>query len=124
MKTSEELQKIMDYATGTEKYTRFNVGIAEVLLTDGVVAFIENADAFWFVSDVLSYIPSIRKKAPDEYLFSVVLNVAKGKGNLTITDGDNIPVASKHYAYTDCPDGEWCFYYDSDSNVLMYCKEY
>lgn len=124
MKTSEELQKIMDYATGTEKYTRFNVGIAEVLLTDGVVAFIENADAFWFVSDVLSYIPSIRKKAPDEYLFSVVLNVAKGKGNLTITDGDNIPVASKHYAYTDCPDGEWSFYYDSDSNVLMYCKEY
>lgn len=124
MKTSEELQKIMDYATGTEKYTRFNVGIAEVLLTDGVVAFIENADAFWFVSDVLSYIPSIRKKAPDEYLFSVVLNVDKGKGDLTITDGDKIPVVSKHYAYTDCPDGEWRFYYDSDSNVLMYWMEY
>lgn len=124
MKTSEELQKIMDYATGTEKYTRFNVGIAEVLLTDGVVAFIENADAFWFVSDVLSYIPSIREKEPDEYLFSVVLNVAKGKADLAITDGNEFQVVSKHYAYTDCPDGEWRFYYDSDSNVLMYWMEY
>lgn len=124
MKNSKELEDIMRYATGTEAYHRFNIGPAEILITDGVVMFIENADAFWFVSDFMSYIPEMFKKAPDEYFFAVKLVSSKGKAQMVITDGNAKTLIIKNYSYTDCPDGEWKFFYDKDSNVMLYHTEY
>ena len=124
MKNSKELENIMRYATGTEAYHRFNIGPVEILITDGVVMFIENADAFWFVSDFMSYIPEMFKKAPDEYLFAVKLISSKGKAQMVITDGNGKTLIIKNYSYTDCPEGEWKFFYDKDSNVMLYHTEY
>ena len=124
MMNSKELENLMNYATGTESYHRFNIGPAEVLITDGVKMFIENADAFWFVSDFLSYIPVIKKKVPSEYMFAIDLVVNNGKAQMLIKNGSKNIVVKKNYSYTDCPNGTWKFYYDVDSNVMLYYMEY
>lgn len=122
--TSEELQDLMAYATGTEAYYRFNLAGKEVLITDGVKWFIEKAGAGWFVNDFLIFQNKWIAKNPDEYFYVVKLNVNNGKAVVTITDGDEKELFSKKYASTDCPDGEWLFYYDKDSNVLLWHGEY
>ena len=86
--------------------------------------FIENADAFWFVSDFLSYILVIKKKVPSESMFAIDLVVSNGKAQMLIKNGSNNVVVKKNYSYTDCPDGTWKFYYDVDSNVMLYYMEY
>lgn len=44
MKTSDELNELMAYATGTENYYRFGL-INPILITDGVETFAKNADS-------------------------------------------------------------------------------
>ena len=119
-----ELENLMSQATGTESYHRINFGFTEILITDGVKMFIENADAFWFVTDVVSYIPEMKKKAPNEYLFAIDLVVKDSKAKLIIRRGDDKTIIQQDYSYTDCPEGEWKFYYDVDSNVMLYYMEY
>lgn len=125
MVSKEELENIMANCYGTESYYKYGlIPSCTILLTDGVKAFIDNADAYWFVGDFYSYIPTIRKKAPDEYLFVITLNVKDNKAEMIITDGNENLLLTKEYTYTDCPDGEWKFYYDNDSKVMMYYMEW
>lgn len=126
MITSQELQDIMSNCYGTEHYYKFAlIPTYEIFLTDGVKTFVDNADAFWFLSDFYSYIPTIRKKAPNEYLFVVTLEVKEDEtADLIITDGNNNPIVKKHYTYTDCPAGEWKFYFNAEDKVMLYFMEW
>ena len=124
--TSEELKDIMSNCYGTEGYYSYGIVPSfKINLTDGVKTFIEKADAFWFVGDFYSYIPTIRKKAPNEYFFAINLIVNEDEtADMIITDGNCNELVKKHYDYTDCPVGEWKFYFDLDSKVMMYYMEY
>ena len=122
MITSTELENLMAYATGTENYYRYNCG-NEILITDGVKIFAENAEAFWFLNDFCIFMPKWIKKTEEEF-FSIKLIVKNGKGDMIISDGNDKPLYKKHYSYTDCPDGEWLFFYDNYPKVLMWHNEY
>lgn len=123
---SKELQALMANYYGTEAYHKYAIIPSfEILLTDGAKAFADNADAYWFIGDFYSYIPTLKKKAPDTYLFTVKLIVGSDNtADLIIKDDDDKVVVRQHYTYTDCPEGEWVFFYDTDSRVFMWTGEY
>lgn len=72
MKTSDELNELMAYATGTENYYRFGL-INPILITDGVETFAKNAETVWFLNDFCIFMNRWINKNADEYLFSVEL---------------------------------------------------
>ncbi len=122
--TSEELENIMSYATGTESYTRYGI-VNKILLTDGVVTFAEKAGCFWFLDELtISLLPKAIKKEQEETFFAIKLKVKNEKARIVITDGNENVLVEKRIAYTDCPDGDWNFYYDRNSNVMLYYLEY
>lgn len=122
--TSEELKNIMSDCYGTESYTRYGI-VNKILLTDGVVMFAEKAGCFWFLDELtISLLPKALKRAEDETLFAIRLEVKDEKAKIIITDGDENILVEKKITYTDCPTGIWDFCYDSNSNVMLYYLEY
>jgi len=126
MVSKEELENIMAHCYGTEAYHKYAIiPSCSILLTDGAKAFADNADAYWFIGDFYSYIPTIKRIDPNEYLFVVTLLVNKDNtASLIITNGEEKTIVRKDYNYTDCPEGKWKFYYDVDSKVFMWKGEY
>lgn len=123
MITSAELENLMAYATGTESYTKYNLFGQSLLLTDGAKLFADKAEAYWFIEEILIYRSKFLSKSPNEYLFSISLIVKNNKARILFNDAEK-KVLEKRIPFTDCPEGTWEFYYDIDSNVLMYKSEY
>lgn len=126
MVSKEELENLMGYCYGTEGYHRYAIiPTCSILLTDGVKCFADNADAYWFIGDFYSYIPTLRKKCPNDYMLTVKLIVNQdATASLIIKNDNDEEVLRKNYTYTDCPEGEWLFFYDIESKVLMWHGEY
>lgn len=114
-KTPEQLklENIMGYCYGTEHY--YKNQLLPFVYTDGVKTFVENAvgGAFWFLTEVMILAKYIKEFA------SIVLKVENGKADILV-DKQN----KKHISYTDCPDGEWEFFCEPESKVLMWRGEY
>ena len=55
MKSVEEIQAILSYATGTEHYHRFSPISCFPVITDGVLMVAEAAECFWFLDIIGSY---------------------------------------------------------------------
>lgn len=99
---------------GSETVYRYAMN-RNVLYTEGFHHFINNAGggAHWLL-DILGTEPAILKEACD---FAVVtFTVADGKGDIHVTDGgkdgnDPKTVFLRRIEFTDCPDGEWKFFY-------------
>lgn len=119
---SEELQTIMGNYTGTETY--WHNPLMTMRYTDGVKAFVQNAKAGWLLADICAYKEYAKKANPDEYMFSVKLEVELGEGDLVFKDGNGTIRYIHHYTYTDCPDGDWLFYYYVDEDLLIWNGEY
>ena len=118
----ETLEQFMSHCTGSENFYRFPL-IPNCVYTDGVNAFVEKAKAWWFVSDSLLEIVRLCKKHPEVLDFcSVKLTVKDEKALVEFTDGDNNPLKTKKYTYTDCPSCELVFYFIG--GTFMYCGEY
>lgn len=119
---SKELKAIMDNYSGTENY--YYSPLMTMRYTDGVRAFVKNAEAGWFLADVCAYKEYAKKKSPNEYMFSVHLMVNDSKADLVFKDGDGHIDYVHHYSYTDCPDGDWVFFYYVDEDLLIWNGEY
>ena len=119
---SEELQAIMDNYTGTEHI--YNNPMMTMRYTDGVKGFLVNAEAYWLISDIYVYRKEAIKKNPDEYMFSVRLVVKDDKADLTFKDGNGHICFEHHYSFTDCPSGDWLFYYYVNEDLLIWNGEY
>lgn len=119
---SEELKSIMGNYSGTECYHR--MPITNLLVTDGVIGFIKNAGAMWFVTDVGLFRKQASKKNPDESMFSVHLISKNNKANIVFMDGDDKICLKKNYSYTNCPEGDWIFYYFPLESLLIWNGEY
>lgn len=117
---SKELQAIMNQYTGTENYYK----LQNLTITDGVQAFAENAEAWWFVSDMNLFLKYIYKADPAESLFSIHLEVENNKATLKVKNGKGHIVFKRLYSFTDCPEGEWIFYLYRNNSVLIWNKEY
>lgn len=120
MMNSKELSSVFAQCIGTENYYRLNP--FHLIYTDGVKAFAENAEAYWFLTDLAVYLK--RPELSGEYFLQIKLNVDEKKLSafLTIDDGNGNELFNHFYNYTDCPAGEWTFFYVS--NVLMVPNEY
>ncbi|MBO5843491.1 MAG: hypothetical protein J6Q96_01325 [Bacteroidales bacterium] len=108
-----ELENHMAYYTGTEHYYRY-MG-SRFVYTDGVRGFAQKAEAYWFIDLCFGYLVRL----PEDF-YSIKLTVKGGKATLTVKGEKE--VARKNIPYTDCPEGEWLFYYSD--NVLFWNGEY
>lgn len=120
MSRSSELKSIMANCYGTENYYRY-LNFTKFLYTDGVKTFCEHAQACWFLDLVFASVNEIKT---DDWLLSVKLNVKDEKGVLTFKDGNGTIVKSVDIDYTDCPEGEWLFYYYVEDHILIWNDEY
>lgn len=119
---TNELEELMAQCYGTEHYYK------EILLsyryTDGVKTFAMNAGngAFWFLQEVNGMIVDNKIRQSDDDLTTIHLKVNGGKADIIMENDDK--KYTKHISYTDCPDGDWAFYYFTSSNVLIWNGEY
>ena len=111
-----ELEWIMSNCYGTEKWYRYFPN-NNFLYTDGVKTFCENAEAYWFISEVFLMVHGL-----PEDLYKITLKVEGSKADIIIIDGDCKEVKRNHIPFTDCPEGTWEFYYTD--NVFLWYMEY
>lgn len=117
-----ELQDMMAQCYGTEHYYREM--LLSYLYTDGVKTFAMNAGngAFWFLQEVNGMIVDNNIRKSDDNLTSIHLKVKDERADIIMENNEQ--TYTKHIGYTDCPDGDWLFYYFTSDNVLIWCDEY
>jgi len=112
------LLNAMALCYGTEDYhTNPNLSFD---YTDGVKRFCETAEAYW----LLDLVESVVKTKPemDKILVGIKLKVKKDNtAIITFKDGVKI-LYKQNIPFTDCPDGEWKFFYKD--KVFFWCDEY
>jgi hypothetical protein len=107
----------LDQFYGTEQYYRHP--LTNSVYTDGVKYFAEKAGAYWFLDIVFSEYTSLF--SVDDFL-SITLFVGSLGADISVTNGDEDILATKRIQFTDCPQGEYKFFYAD--NVLMLTTEY
>jgi hypothetical protein len=118
-----ELQDIMAQCYGTEHYYREKL-LLSYLYTDGVKTFAMNAGngAFWFLQEVNGMIVNNKIRQSDDNLTTIHLKVKDERADIVMFNNDQEYI--KHIGYTDCPEGDWLFYYFTSDNVLIWNGEY
>lgn len=119
MISSEGLKKELAQCYGTQNYYRYVP--FSLMYTDGVKLFVEKAEAYWLLSDIAINLV-YGKELQNEYFLCITLKVKDNKADLIFDDGNGNVLLSKHYKYTDCPEGDWKFYFTD--NVLLIPNEY
>lgn len=105
------LENIMANCIGTGHY--YTSPVLVYRYTDGVKTFAISADADWFLSELNRFVWKIKD------LKKITLKVVDGEADIFLGDEK-----VRHIALTDCPEGEWEFFYDRPSNLLMWNMEY
>lgn len=113
MMNSLELKNYMGNFYGTENWYRYMH--SRFLYTDGVKAFAQNAEAYWFIDECFGLLVRL----PEDF-YSIRLIVKDEKATIVVKGEKE--VARRNIPYTDCPEGEWLFYYQD--NVLLWNEEY
>tara|TARA_R100000664_G_scaffold21327_1_gene30653 strand:+ start:517 stop:912 length:396 start_codon:yes stop_codon:yes gene_type:complete len=128
--TAKQLHQELQHYYGTEGYHRIHpiCNPTNSAFTDGVKAFATKAQAYWFLDIVFSELIT-DKKTKDETFLDILLSVGKkglsGLENeawIIVTDGNEKELYKKVIKYTDCPDGDWNFFFTG--SVLMLPSEY
>jgi hypothetical protein len=92
--------------------------------TEGVQYFAENAGggAYWFLDLIMFEYRKILKR---EGFLSIVLTVENNQATIDASDGNGVYFKKRHIEYTDCPSGEYRFYFvGDDTPILMLTSEY
>lgn len=104
--------------TGTENWYRHPL-VRTVTYTDGVKYFADTAHAWWFVDDSIIEYAALMKQ---HGFLTLTLDVANDKASITVDDGNDNVLATKAIEYTDCPAGQYKFYFTD--NVFLLPSEY
>jgi hypothetical protein len=104
---------------GTEQYHKTFLFNPNLVHTDGVQYFADQAGAFWLLDIIATEVYPLTKKNP---FMVITMTVADKKAKLVVDDGDDNWIYQKNIDFTDCPDGEYRFYLIGD--VLMLPSEY
>jgi hypothetical protein len=121
MDNPKTLRDGLSQYTGTETWFRHNLN-RKVLYTEGVQFFAENAGggAYWFLDIIAT--EGITACAGRPFMI-VTLKVENKKATITGADDTDIPPFwTKEVMFTDCPEGEWVFYFID--NILLLPSEY
>ena len=103
--------------TGSEHH--YLEPLSRMKYTDGVKYFAETAGAYWFLNIVFSEYLSLMRQ---EGFVSINLAVGEFGADITVDDGNNNVLKKRHVEYTDCPQGEYNFFFCDD--VLLLRSEY
>lgn len=116
---STDLKSDLAQFTGTEVWYRHSIN-RRVMYSEGVKYFADKAGCYWLL-DILATQPEILKQA--EEFASIRLQVADDmSANLSVTDGNDTTVYTRRIGFTDCPEGDWEFFFIN--NVIMLPSEY
>lgn len=113
-----ELTEAMNQCYGTEVYYIHPL-FPNFRYTEGVKVFCEKAEAYWFLTDTFIKLQRFFK---GESFVSIHLRVKGDKADLIFCDGDDKELKRQHYNYTDCPEGDWHFFFID--GVLLWHMEY
>jgi hypothetical protein len=113
---SKELEWIMSNCYGTEKWYRYFPN-NKFLYTDGVKTFCENAEDYWFITEVFL----MCCKLPEYELYEITLDVKDSKAEILVKNGPKV-IKRRNIEFTDCPEGRWVFFYTD--HVFMWHDEY
>lgn len=106
---------------GTEQY-RFNPLYRWLKYTDGVHYFVNNAGggAYWLLDIIGTELQGLAHK---HSFMTVDLTVDdESHADIIVTDGNDRELWRRKIDWTDCPQGTWRFFLQS--NVLMLTSEY
>ena len=112
------LTEAMNQCYGTEVYYTHPL-FPNFYYTEGVKVFCEKANAYWFLTDTFI---KLQKSFKDSSFVSIHLRVKDDKADLVFCDGDDKELMRQHYKYTDCPEGDWHFFFID--GVLLWHMEY
>lgn len=103
MKTIEQINSSLSHCTGTEGYTRFGLA-RSVVATDGAMTLAKEAEAYWLLDAIASYIATDPKvKAEDFQVWE--LKVDGEKAVLTMkTDSSRPAMVEQEIEYTSFPE--------------------
>ena len=86
------------------------------LYTEGVQCFAEEAGAYWFLdiaaTEIWEFCLSL------EFATIILAAHGDGYGYIRIEDGNGGVLWSKKIPYTNCPEGEWMFFYLNNTLIL------
>lgn len=117
---SRELSNYMADFYGTEHYFS-GKPFLNFLFTDGVQAFCNKAEAYWFLIEAQIAINAVKQD-----FLAIHLEVHEDESCDVYVIGDDARkhLYSKHIPYTDCPAGDWIFFYERQSNVFYWYMEH
>ena len=115
---TQDLASNLHQFTGTENWYMhpFN---RNMTYTDGVKYFAEVAGAYWFIDIVATEVFPLQKLEP---FITLTLTVNDNKAVIEATDGNEHKLWHKPIPFTDCPSGEWKFYFID--HILLLHSEY
>ncbi len=114
----QDLRNDLAQFTGTEYWHRCALNPA-CLYTDGVEYFVEQAGAYWFLDILATEFFELQHKAG---FLNIWLKVRGNQADIVIEDGDYNVLKEKHIDFTDCPEGDWQFFFTD--NVILLTSEY
>lgn len=103
---------------GTEQWQRHALN-RNLLLTDGVRYFADQAGAWWLLDIVATEIFRLQVAHP---FLLITFDVRDGQADIRASDGNDIVLFKRHIHFTDAPAGLWRFYLTD--NVLLLPSEY
>jgi hypothetical protein len=115
---SARLKAELSAFIGTEQWQRHALN-RNLLLTDGVCYFAEQAGAWWLLDIVATEIFRIQATHP---FLLITLDVREGEADIRASDGNDVVLFKRHIHFTDAPDGLWRFYLTD--NVMLLPSEY
>lgn len=118
MLTADALETGLANFYGTDHYYKHSLN-KNMVYTDGVKYFAENAEAYWFLDIVATEI--VKYQSAEEFIL-IELVVTDSKAVIYCDDGNGRKFYEKAIDYTDCPVGDWKFYFTN--KVLMIPSEY
>lgn len=118
MKDANELRQLLRGHYGTDTVWKHGIN-PRMLYTDGVRAFAQNAGqgAYWLL-DILATEPAILREVRTAGIAFVKLSVSGSRAVLLVTDGGKGDqpeqvVYRRDIDITDCPEGDWIFYFEN-----------
>lgn len=125
MLSAEELKRGLENFYGSE--VLYRIPLVPFTITEGVQYFVENAEAFWLLTDIgVLFSSKLELEQQEDTFFDIVLLVKNGGAVLTFGDGNGNILYSHTYTYTDCPEGEWKFFLEGPrgDRVLLLPSEH
>lgn len=115
---SARLRADLSAFIGTETWQSHALN-RNLLLTDGVRYFADEAGAWWFLDIVATEVFCLHVAHP---FLLITIDVRDGEADIRVSDGNDLVLFERHIHFTDAPDGLWRFYLTD--NLLLLPSEY